>query len=117
MKIKSLKLFITITIFVFGFLLNSKAGSVGNFDMEHTNHVEVTLYPNPVTDGVLKVTAEKEIKKLEILNIVGEKILSQVEPEPSTSVQLNVNNLNSGIYLITVTFTDNTINTKRIWVK
>ena len=107
-----------IAVIVLGFVLNTSiAGTVNSFDMVNGDQTEVTLYPNPVSDGTLMVTAEKEMKKLEILNIVGEKVLSDVEPEPVTSVRLDVNILKSGIYLIKITFTDNTSNTKRIWVK
>lgn len=95
----------------------SVAGYPANFNNSSTDQVKVTLYPNPVIDGNLTIKAEKEITKLQIVNIVGEKILSEKEPEPSTNVHLDLNNLKSGIYLIIISFADNTSNTKRIWVK
>jgi len=73
-----------------------------------------TIYPNPVNDGNLNVSAELQIEKVEILNIVGE-IVFQQELEPSKSVRLNFD-LKTGIYLIRVTFVNNTIDTKKIWV-
>ena len=113
-----MRIFTLITVLFVAFLSNTSAiGSETYFDSDLSGEVEISLYPNPVVDGTLTVTAEKEISSIDIVNIVGEHILSEKEPEPSTSVQLDVNNLKSGIYLIKVNFVDNTSNTKRIWVK
>ena len=113
MKISAL-----ITVLFFALLSNtSLMGGEADFSSDFSGEVNISLYPNPVVDGTLTVSAEKEITRLDIVNIVGEHILSEEEPEPSTSVRLDVNNLKSGIYLIKVTFVDNTSNTKRIWVK
>ena len=75
----------------------------------------LTIYPNPVYNGNLNVSADIQIEKVEIFNIVGEVVFQQQELEPSKSVRLNFD-LKSGIYLIRVTFINNTIDTKKIWV-
>jgi hypothetical protein len=74
------------------------------------------IYPNPVIDGSLTINSDTQIEKIEILSIVGQVVLTQ-ELEPSNSVRLYLDQIQSGIYLVKVTFTDNTSDTKRIWVK
>lgn len=74
----------------------------------------LTVYPNPVDNGVLNISAGIQIEKVELLNIVGEVVFQQ-ELEPSKNVRVNFD-LKKGIYLIRVFFTDNTIGTKKIIV-
>jgi hypothetical protein len=84
--------------------------------LESKSEVDVVVYPNPVTNANVTITSEKEIQKIDILNILGEQILSQ-KPIPSNSIKLVFDDLKSGIYIIKITFTDNTSSAKRIWVK
>jgi hypothetical protein len=67
-------------------------------------------------DGTVSINSDIEIEKIEILSIVGQVVYTQ-ELEPSNSVRLYLGQIQSGIYLIKVSFIDNTSNTKRIWVK
>lgn len=85
-------------------------------DINNKNEQSLTIYPNPVTDEQITISAEKEITKIQLLNIVGEQILIE-ESEPRNSIRLNLGDLKTGIYLIKVTFTDNTGTTKKLWVK
>jgi hypothetical protein len=78
--------------------------------------VIVSIYPNPATNGQVIINADKEIYKIELLNILGEPILTEV-PERSTSVRFDLRYLKNGIYIVKITFTDNTSSTKRLWVK
>jgi len=77
---------------------------------------KILVFPNPVTEGFVNIQAEKEILQVEILNIVGQRILIQ-EPVSLNSMKLDVSNLEAGIYLLKLSFSDNTNNIKRIWVK
>ena len=74
------------------------------------------VFPNPVVDGTLSIDSDSKIEKIEILSIVGQVVYIQ-EPEPSNSVRLYLDNIKTGVYLIKVSFEDNTSDTKRIWVK
>jgi len=80
------------------------------------DETEVILFPNPATKGLISIQSEKEIVRIELLNIVGHRILTY-RPEPSNNVRLDISNLNTGIYLIKIFFTDNTNSIKRFWVK
>lgn len=72
------------------------------------------VYPNPVTEDAVAIESEIEFYRIEILSIVGQVVFSD-ELEPSNSVRLSLD-LHPGIYLIRISFTNNTNDTKRIWV-
>jgi hypothetical protein len=77
----------------------------------------VSLYPNPVVNGnVLTINTEKEINKIQVLNIVGQ--LMRVEGEIQvTNAKVSINDLKKGIYIIKILFVDNSSSTTRLWVK
>lgn len=72
------------------------------------------VFPNPVVEDVVTIEAEKEFQKIEILSIVGQVVQTE-ELEPSNSVRLKVD-LKPGFYLMKITFSDKSMNTKRIRV-
>jgi hypothetical protein len=80
------------------------------------NQKDFIVYPNPVTDGYVILKTEADIKRIEIVSIVGQIIYTK-ELEPTSSVRLNLDQIQSGIYLMRVSYTNNTSNTQRIWVK
>lgn len=86
------------------------------FLSNNNKQVSIKLYPNPVTEGYFTINANIQIRKVEISNILGQLVLSE-ELEPSNSVRLDINNLETGIYLIKITFSSNTTSTERIWIK
>jgi hypothetical protein len=75
---------------------------------------EITIYPNPVNNGNITVTSDQKIEKIEIHNILGQVAFTE-EIDNITSVKLTID-LEAGIYLVKITFTDQSYNTKRIWV-
>jgi hypothetical protein len=93
------------------------AGLQGNTSFDYTvKDPEVIIFPNPATEETISIESEKTIAHVEILNVVGQKILYH-EPEPSNSLKIDISMLNTGLYLIKISFDDNTNITKRIWVK
>jgi hypothetical protein len=104
------------TIFITGLilLLSGIASDQGYSGYFVYNPEKVTVYPNPVIDGNLEIKADVKMEKIEIMSIVGQIVYSQ-ELEPSNSVRLSFD-LEKGIYLVKITFIDNTNSTKRIWV-
>lgn len=64
----------------------------GNFSMQ----------PNPVTD-VFNITAKNgvSIEKVDVLDING-RIVNQVNASSTEAVQINISNLNSGVYFVKV---------------
>ncbi|MDA9316761.1 T9SS type A sorting domain-containing protein [Polaribacter sp.] len=74
------------------------------------NLVTLNTYPNPASD-VLNISAQNTINTLEIFNVLGQKVINmQVE---NTSAEINISNLNAGIYLIKYEI-NNSTSTKKL---
>ncbi len=98
------------------FLGTAVPGYSSTADIVEEKPATLKVFPNPVVDGTLSIDSDNTIEKIEILSIVGQVVYIQ-ELEPSNSVRLFLNNIKSGVYLVKVSFVDNTSDTKRIWVK
>ena len=61
---------------------------------------QFSYYPNP-TRNELNITAAKSISKVELFNILGQSVQSEMVND--TQKQLNISNLQNGIYLMEVT--------------
>ncbi|MBS7332688.1 MAG: T9SS type A sorting domain-containing protein [Weeksellaceae bacterium] len=70
---------------------------------------KVSIYPNPVAD-VLNISGIKTEAKIEITNILGQKVKS----ENIKNGKVNVQNLNKGTYVISITENGNVTNLKFI---
>lgn len=78
------------------------------------SNAQVIIYPNPVTEGNITLKSDQRIEKVEILNILGQIV--QTEDLNSVYISKLDIDLQSGIYLIRIIFTDKTYSTKRIRV-
>ena len=65
--------------------------------LDNESLVTFNMYPNPAND-VLNISSQSTINKVEIFNVLGQKVITiQVD---DLSAEINVSNLNAGIYLI-----------------
>ncbi|MGK0446656.1 MAG: Leucine-rich repeat (LRR) protein [Polaribacter sp.] len=78
--------------------------SINDFDIS----TQISLYPNPVND-ILKITISNglEIKSIEVLNILGKRIVK------TTSTEIRFTNLKDGIYLLRIN-TNKGVITKKV---
>jgi len=66
---------------------------------EDTFESKFSVYPNPTNESqTLKIKTSESIQKLELYNLLGQKILHQ----HSESSQLRVQNIKPGIYLLKI---------------
>jgi hypothetical protein len=65
--------------------------------VEDESLVTLNMYPNPTSD-VLNISAQNTINTVEIYNVLGQKVIRMYVE--NTSAEINVSNLNAGIYLI-----------------
>ena len=87
---------------------DSKVISLG---INETNHSSIRFYPNPV-GGILNIENPGSIEKIEIYNIVGEKML--ILPDTRTGkISLNTSNLKAGIYFIKFYGSDRGVSTSK----
>jgi len=57
------------------------------------------LYPNPVTNGMLSITTQDNLKKdIQIFDVLGKLVLAKT----ITTSSLNIANLKSGVYLVKI---------------
>ena len=59
----------------------------------------LSIYPNPVNNGKIYITTKSSMdKKVEIYNVIGKKVLELVV----TSKEVNISNLEAGVYIIKI---------------
>ena len=77
-----------------GSIVMGEEPSAGIEDQDFTT---LNMYPNPAID-ILNISAQSTINNIEIYNVLGQKVIRMSLED--TSAEINVSNLNSGIYLI-----------------
>ena len=82
-------------------------GGVGTADLSPA--FDLRLFPNPV-NNILKIDSDENVNKIEIFNILGEKIIT-VENQVS---QISLNNLSPGTYMVRVTSVEGNFTTRKI---
>ncbi len=69
-------------------------------DIETLEIAEFSIFPNPANDYV-SIQSENEIVSVEIYNLLGKKVFEQHE-NLGTNTQINVQNLQNGMYILNV---------------
>ncbi|MDD2960758.1 MAG: phosphodiester glycosidase family protein [Muribaculaceae bacterium] len=77
---------------------------------------EFTIYPNPVSEGMITITSELQEAKVEIFNNAGVLMHSQVVNLNGTSATLDVTMLSQGLYFIRLQG-ENSINVEKLIIK
>jgi len=77
----------------------------------------VSVYPNPVVDSKVSVIASENIKSIKILTIVGSVIFNEEYQAGITSVQLDLDKLSKGLYLLKLEFDKEKTYTEKIMIK
>lgn len=105
MKKNYLLTFLTFSLF----LITSFTSQSQNVNTNVTQNIEeLTVYPNPVSNGKLYiVTKDNLTKKIEIFNVLGKSILETT----LFGKEMNISKLNPGIYILKIK--ENNISTTR----
>lgn len=98
------------------FLVNVASSSLLKAEDNLAEEVSVSMFPNPVTSGLLTIKSEQEITQVQIINIVGQPVLD-TEVESQQEIKIDVSDFQNGMYLVRVTFTNDKQYTSRILVK
>jgi len=109
-KTDAMKKFVLILIsLVFILSLNYSARSQGmSFQNKKPSvsiiHSNVLIYPNPVTDNKFFVKSEQLIKKVEVLNVLGQNIKTvSNETNVPYNILVELGNIKKGMYMVQVT--------------
>jgi hypothetical protein len=78
---------------------------------------EVELYPNPVTEGRLTISASDKIVSVQILNITGKIVFNQEYDSDINFVNLELDKLEKGVYLVRIYFPGKEFRTEKIMIK
>jgi hypothetical protein len=84
-------------------VVNATVNGVDETSFENS----VNVYPNPVND-VLKIKSERALKSVLIMDASGKLIL-----EGSATAEINLQNLNAGVYFLSVIGNDGTVIRKK----
>jgi hypothetical protein len=79
--------------------------------------LKVTVYPNPVINNQINVTTNRDIQSIKILTIVGSVVLDREYEAGTTNVQLDLDKLSKGLYLLKIKFDAENTYTEKIMVK
>jgi hypothetical protein len=77
----------------------------------------VDIYPNPVNTDKITVKSRVPVKKAEIFTIIGQSVYNESYATPLKETEINTSKLVNGIYIVKVTFTNNSSAVQRILVK
>jgi len=88
-----------------GFSLNSSLiesnkpvwGTCPSFGLDDQNELDISIYPNPVSE-ILYIQGLSNPTKISVYNMLGMLVLSK-----TTSSEINVDNLQSGVYIVKIT--------------
>jgi hypothetical protein len=79
--------------------------------------LKVEVYPNPVENNRINIIANQNIRSVKILNVLGSVVFNEQYDEGTNNVQLDLNRLNKGLYLLKVEFAKEETYTEKIMVK
>ncbi len=78
---------------------------------------KVKIFPNPVIEDEITITAENSITLIEILDIVGSSVFIQKYDAGTNKVVLSLESLNKGLYIIKVKIDSKSTFTEKIMIK
>jgi hypothetical protein len=80
---------------------------LGINELEST--VSYIVYPNPTTYGQLTISADENIEVIEIINMLGQVIVSEELAEVTKNKMINSSNLVKGMYTVRLRFSNNSV--------
>jgi len=80
------------------------------------NEIEFKMYPNP-TNGTLTIEAEENITNVAVHNLMGQLLMTQSYDVAQGIATVDLQNVNTGMYTVSLTFTDKTVSIQKVIVK
>lgn len=84
---------------------------------DNSLNINVTMYPNPVTNGEINIEAEENMVSVELLNTLGQVIKSENLQTSTKNYSLRINSVNEGVYFVKLTFKDKNTLVRKIVVE
>ncbi|WP_297101339.1 T9SS type A sorting domain-containing protein [uncultured Draconibacterium sp.] len=105
------------TLFIASASFAQDTGFTSLQNEEELTKTEVKIYPNPCKNN--KVTVDfstKEINEIRLTNIAGKQVYLKEYTFPTSKIQLQLNDIPNGIYLIQISTTDNKRTVKKLMI-
>lgn len=77
----------------------------------------VVIYPNPVINETFVVSGDDNIYSVEILDILGKSVYKKLFKLQNSEAKINTKEINTGLYIVKVTFADNKYLYQKILIK
>lgn len=81
------------------------------------NLIDFKIYPNPNSTGRLQIDADENIGQVELINLMGQQVLTENFELTQTTANVDFAAIQSGVYIVKVHFADNSISTRRLIVQ
>ena len=75
------------------------------------------FYPNPVVNGWFMVKGTEVISSVEILNSIGQVVISKNNPVQRGDMKISTDNIDAGMYIVNVYFADKTSISKKVIIR
>ena len=95
--------------------INLTTGQPITSGVDEVQNSLIKCYPNPLKDGLLKITAPSTIEVVTITSINGIRVKSLYSN--STELNQNLSDLPRGVYIVEVKLTDKSFSRQRIIIK
>jgi choice-of-anchor B domain-containing protein len=92
-----------------GFFLIRKSGTLKT---SHVENQDFNIFPNPASSYVNIVNTQEDIQKIEIFNLLGQKIFSKAYQDEK-QIEINLEAFDSGLYLLKI----NNYFTRKLMIK
>ena len=89
----------------------------GPLSVANLNLIDFKVFPNPNTVGHLQIEADENIGQVELINLMGQPVLTEKFDFGQTIANVNFPDIQKGIYIIKVHFADESISTRRLIVQ
>lgn len=90
---------------------------VCNTSINDINKVGFNVYPNPVTTNQINIVAESNIERVVIYNKLGQEVYNYSNEIKVNELNLNINNMKMGVYMISVHFENDEQSVDRLIIK
>ncbi len=90
-----------------------EGGYTGIQNLSHS----VDIYPNPVINGFIEINATAGIAGIEIYNLTGKRVMSLLNEGGSRRINVPLKNVEAGVYMLKLRFSDDTMTARKILVR
>ena len=84
---------------------------------EKTATGTISIFPNPVVDKQFTVNSDLKIKSIQVYNIIGKEIHSEILASPRKETTVEIGPAETGVYIVKVIFSNNSGTVRKILVK